>query len=85
MPEAQRDGTASMWARWRWFVYALLSLGGLGGGWRAKQLLTRKSPPVADLSKPQGDPLGLGADGTGGVWLREAPPWWLREAPPWER
>jgi hypothetical protein len=61
--------TSSDWMHWRWLLYGLLALGGLGGGWGAKQALTKKPSP------PRVDPMGLGADGTGGVWLREVRPW----------
>jgi hypothetical protein len=68
--EAQRNCEAAV--EWmHWLLYALLALGGLGGGWGAKQVLTRKLPPP----RLRVDQLGLGADGKGGVWLREVPPW----------
>jgi hypothetical protein len=56
-----------------WFVIALA--GAFGGGWGARQVLARKSPPAAPAAPPRVDCLGLGADGKGGVWLREGPPW----------
>jgi hypothetical protein len=67
--ETQRDSAASL--QWiRWIAYALVAAGGVWGSWGAKQALTRRSPP-----KPRVERLGLGADGTGGVWLREVFPW----------
>jgi hypothetical protein len=59
----------------RWLVYALLAAAGLGSIWGAKQVLTKRSSMVADPPKPRVGRLDLGADGKGGVWLREVPPW----------
>jgi hypothetical protein len=73
-PDVQRKRvTSEEWMHWRWILYGLIALGGLGGGWGAKQALTKK-PSLAD-SPPRVEPMGLGADGTGGVWLREVRPW----------
>jgi hypothetical protein len=64
------------WMQWRWLLYGLLALAaGLGGGWSAKQALTKTPSPAADSPKPRVGRLGLGADGRGGVWLREVAPW----------
>jgi hypothetical protein len=76
MREAQRKSVAlSEWLHWRWLLYGLLAAGGLGGLWGAKQVLTKKSSPVADPPKRREERLGLGADGRDGVWQREVPPW----------
>jgi hypothetical protein len=68
------DVTQWYW-HWRWFVYALLALGGLGVAWGTKQVLTKKPSPTAGPPKPRVERLRLGADGKGGVWLREVYPW----------
>jgi hypothetical protein len=76
LPVEQKKRVAPVDAtHWRWLFYALLVLGGLGGGWGAKQVFTKKPPPVAGPPKPRVERLGLGADGKGGVWLREVYPW----------
>ena len=60
-------------SRWvLWFVIGLA--GAIGGGWTGKQVLARK-PPAAHSATACVTRLGLGADGKGGVWLRERPPW----------
>jgi hypothetical protein len=80
MLEAPRKSAApSEWMQhWRWLLYALAaiggSLGGLGGIWGASHVLTKK-PSRSDSAKPRIERLGLGADGRGGVWLREVFPW----------
>jgi hypothetical protein len=63
------------WMHWRWLVYGLVALGGLGGSWGAKQVLMKNPRLLADSSKPRVHRMGLGTDGSGGVWLREVPAW----------
>ena len=62
------------WAHWHWLLILALR-GGLGGGWGTKQILSKQPCPAADSPKPRVDRMGLGADGKGGVWLREVAPW----------
>jgi hypothetical protein len=70
-PEEQRKSVAAFqWLRW-----LAVAAAGAVGIWGARQVLTNKSSPAADQPKPRVDRFGLGADGKGGVWLREVPPW----------
>jgi hypothetical protein len=72
--EAQQKSAANL--EWlRWLSYALAALGGVVCSCGAKQVLTKKSLPAAEAPKPRVEPIGIGADGRGGVWLREIPPW----------
>jgi hypothetical protein len=75
MLEAQKNSvTALEWVRW--LLYALLApLSGLGGRWGTNQVLRGKSSPGVASPKSRIDRLGLGADGSGGVWLREVFLW----------
>jgi hypothetical protein len=43
--------------------------------WGPKQVLAEKQSPATEAPKYRVERLGLGADGTGGVWLRELRPW----------
>jgi hypothetical protein len=66
-----------------WVRYILYALIALLGGWGAsrfpKEFAPVGSPPRAGArtrtAPPPQKPLGLGADGKGGVWLRQVFPW----------
>jgi hypothetical protein len=74
-----------------WVRYVMYAAFALLGGWGVSQRLpSRSSPPDASpgaCARPRSAPpprqeqLGLGADGRGGVWLREVPPWEDEQAP----
>jgi hypothetical protein len=78
----------------RWFLPAVLAA---ACAWGAREAFAKKAPPASAGPQPHGvppkapparvppspreEPLGLGADGRGGVWLREVPAWEEEQAP----
>jgi hypothetical protein len=74
----ERD-TFFLWVRCIGFGLAAVIGGALGargvltGG--GSSTATPATPHVRNPATPRVRPLGLGADGKGGVWLREVPPW----------
>jgi hypothetical protein len=67
-PEAHRESLVFL--HWLGPLLAGL-LAGLGGAWGTSRVLTKKH----SLPAPRVERLGLGADGKGGVWFRDVPPW----------
>src|SRR5262249_47055273 len=71
----------------RWLAYAVVAI---LGGWGASRGLPGRSSPAGAragacagprAAPPRQEQVGLGADGKGGVWLREVPAWEDRQAP----
>jgi hypothetical protein len=60
----------------RWVGLIVSAILAAAGGWGASQATRKESaPPAAGPPKMHTEELGLGADGKGGVWRREVPPW----------
>jgi hypothetical protein len=70
--EEQRDSLASV----QLVLSVILALlAAIGGAWGGSKVLTKKPSPPARPPMDRVERLGLGADGKGGVWLREVAPW----------
>jgi hypothetical protein len=60
----------------RWVLGIIIALAAaIGGAWGGRRVLPEKSTSAVSSAMPRVRPIGLGADGKGGVWLRGVPPW----------